>query len=277
MRVATMSAVDAPLRSGWAWAPPCLALVLLAAILATASDRGLFLLLNHAGHALGEGVWLQLTLLGDGAVALALLLPCIRRAPHRFWAGIVAAVIAAAWVQGIKHVVDVPRPLSVFGPGVFFHAGPGPRHGSFPSGHAAAAFALAGVWVMSVRGHAVRLALLALAFLVGLSRVMVGVHWPVDILGGMLGGWLGAWVGLAVAGRDSWQERGRTGAASALAFGLVLLGLSAALLVSRHVGAPAVLPLQRIIGAACLAVGAWDLLVLFGARAWRPARGARDG
>jgi membrane-associated phospholipid phosphatase len=263
-------AADACLRTGWAWMPPLAGLLALAAVLATGTNRALFLWLNRAGHPLGEGVWLDLTLLGDGAVALALLLPMIRRAPQRFWAGVVAALVAVAWTQGLKHAVDLPRPAVVFGPGMFFHAGPPLRHGSFPSGHAAAAFALAGIWIMSLRGRLLRLGLLALATLVALSRVMVGVHWPVDILGGMLGGWCAAWIGLAVAGRRGWDARGWP----ALAIGILLLALCAALLVSGHAGAPGVPPLQRLVAAICLACGIGDIAVLL---AWRRAAGSVDG
>jgi membrane-associated phospholipid phosphatase len=252
----------AALRSPWAWLPPCIACLLLAALVAGDANRGVFLWLNGAGRALRADAWFQFTLLGDGAVALGLVLPAIRRAPRPFWAALIAAAIAAAWVQGIKHLVEVPRPLAVFPPGAFFHVGPAFRHASFPSGHAAAAFALAGVWVMTLRARLVRLALLALATLVALSRIMVGVHWPADLLGGMLGGWAGAWIGLAVAGARDWHTRGR----AALLAGAALLALSALLLVSRHVGIPSVLPLQRLIALVCLGSGVRELAALRAAR-----------
>ena len=202
-------ALPAALRSPWAWAPPAAGVLLLAALLGAGANRAVFLALNHAGHAFGATFWLRVTLLGDGAVALALVLPCIRRAPRRFWAALVAALVAAVWTQALKHAVEVPRPLSVLAPGSFFHAGPAYRHGSFPSGHAAAAFGLGGVWMMTLRARLLRVAVLVLATLVALSRVMVGVHWPVDLLGGMLGGWCGAWLGLALAAQRGWHTRGR--------------------------------------------------------------------
>jgi membrane-associated phospholipid phosphatase len=243
-------------RSAWAWAPPLVAALLFAVIVATGSDHSLFLLLNHAGHRLGVNLWVNLTLLGDGAVALALVLPCIRRSPQCFWAALIAAVIAALYVQGMKQVINVPRPPAWFAPGEFFQAGPVYRAVSFPSGHAAAIFAISGIWIMGpARHYLLRALLLGLAILVSLSRVMVGVHWPLDLLGGMLGGWLAAWCGLALYARYRWRTSGRGG----LAAGVVLLVVSAGLLYSRHIGIPAVLPLQRTLGFICLAWGGWEM------------------
>jgi membrane-associated phospholipid phosphatase len=252
-------------RSPWVWLPPATGLALLVLLLATDANRAVFLALNHAGHALGPLgplgplIWLHLTMLGDGAVGLALVLPCIRRAPHCFWAALAAAIFAAVWTQLPKQFIDVARPLAALAPEQFYQFGPAYRRVSFPSGHAAAAFAMAGIWIMGVAtGALVRALLLLLATLVSLSRIMVGVHWPLDIVWGMLGGWLGAWMGLALQRRRGWRTGGKAG----LAAGLVLLGVAASLLVSRHIGIPAVMTLQRVVGAVCLVWGAREIALM---------------
>lgn len=256
-----------PLRSPWTWLPPCVALALAGLVLATGANRGAFLWLNQGGHALGTGVWLHLTMLGDGAVALALVVPAIRRSPRRFWALLVAMVFVGCWTQGTKLLVEVPRPPTVLAAGDFFQAGPAYRHASFPSGHAGTAFAQAGIWVMGLRRRRLlRAALLSLATLVGLSRVMVGVHWPLDVLWGGVGGWLGARLGLALQRRRGWRTASTGGAVA----GLLLLGLSGSLLVSRHIGVADVLPAQRAIGGVCLLWGAWEMLRMLPPRAVRP-------
>jgi membrane-associated phospholipid phosphatase len=250
--------MPASLRSPWAWLPPAVALALVAGILATGTNRALFLWLNHGGRAVGDPVWFHLTMLGDGAVALALVLPWVRRAPRLFWAALLAAVVAGLWTQVTKEFVDVPRPLSVLAGDAFHQAGPAYRRVSFPSGHAATAFALAGIWVMGAQGRRRwRGLLLVLASLVGLSRIMVGVHWPLDILWGMLGGWLGAWSGLALQTRwhGPWPTAGPAGRLA----GAVLMAVAASLVVSRHIGIPAVLPAQRLLAVVCLAWGAWEM------------------
>jgi len=63
-----------------------------------------------------------------------------------------------------------------------------PNSGSFPSGHASAAFACATVIAWASRRLAIPAFLLAAA--VAWSRVYVGVHWPLDVLGGALLGLL---------------------------------------------------------------------------------------
>lgn len=243
-------------HSAWAWLPPILAVLMFALIGASGSNRDLFLALNVKGQALGNALWANLTVLGDGAVALALVLPWIKRTPERFWAALIAAVVATAYVQVIKHAVPVPRPLAVLVPGTFHHSGPPHRTGAFPSGHAAAVFALAGIWVMGLRGRVLlKMCLLLLASLVSLSRVMVGVHWPLDLLAGMLGGWLAAWCGLGLSGRLGWKTTSPWGLVS----GLVLLVVAAGLIFSPHIGFPEVMPLQRAVGAVCLVWGGWEL------------------
>jgi membrane-associated phospholipid phosphatase len=259
-------------RSPWIWLPPVLALALLAMLAAGATNRSVFMLLNRLGHPLGTPLWLNLTMLGDGAVALAMVVPAIRRSPRCFWAALVAAVFAALWVQALKQVVSMPRPLAVLPAELFFQSGPAFRAVSFPSGHAAASFAIAGIWVMALRGRTVmRLMLLLLATLVSLSRVMVGVHWPVDILWGMLGGWLGAWTGHALYARYQWKTAGVGGFLA----GLLLLVIAAALLVSNHVRIPEALPLQRVVGAICLAWGTREMFLML--PRMRQAKGGLDG
>lgn len=82
----------------------------------------------------------------------------------------------------LKHIIQRPRPfLSLEGVNLLVTS---PGSFSFPSGHTASAFASSLVIARKIP----RLAwpLILLAVLMAFSRVYVGVHYPLDILGGAL-------------------------------------------------------------------------------------------
>jgi len=70
---------------------------------------------------------------------------------------------------------------------------------SFPSDHAAAAFAIAFAVLFVSRRAGVWF--LAAAAAVGISRILVGLHYPGDVAAGAVVGLLAAWVVQRVAGR----------------------------------------------------------------------------
>lgn len=65
---------------------------------------------------------------------------------------------------------------------------------SFPSGHTCAAFAAGMIWVRTLPWRWGRIAAGALAVLMGLSRLYVGVHFPTDVLAGAVIGSACAWI-----------------------------------------------------------------------------------
>lgn len=245
----------------WAWAPPVTALVLLAAVYLTGSNAALFLLLNHLSAYTGDTFWAGTTIFGDALVVLALLLPLWHRRPDVVAAALLAALLATAWTHGLKPLVDSPRPPAVLAPAVLHVIGPAYRMGAFPSGHTTAIFTLVGVLALTV-GKGLRWPLLACAVLVAVSRSAVGVHWPLDLLGGMLGGWLSALGGLWLAAKWRWVT-GRVGRMLSLAVTLLAAGGLAA---GHDTGFPQVDWLVRGIGVLCLL--AW---VADGVTRWRRA------
>ena len=98
--------------------------------------------------------------------------------------------------QVIKHGVGRLRPWLLSQPGAFHLIGPSWQSGadSFPSGHTPSVFAAAvGIGLLLPPS---RLPLLAIAILIGTSRVATGSHFPSD---GIVGAALGSSVSLAFA------------------------------------------------------------------------------
>lgn len=102
---------------------------------------------------------------------------------------LLAAAVAMLANQAIAHVWLRARPFTTHPDGTVLLTAPSPDP-SFPSDHAAAAFAIA-VAVLLVNRRIGTL-FLAAATLIAVSRVLLGVHYPGDVLAG-------AFVGAAAA------------------------------------------------------------------------------
>jgi membrane-associated phospholipid phosphatase len=228
-----------------AWVVPAVAATLFAIVVATGSNRALFHLLNGISHATGAAPWPYITILGDTAVAIALFLPFAMRRIDVLWALALSALLATLFVHGIKPLMSMPRPPAVLAADAITIIGPAHRGNAFPSGHTTTIFVAAGLVWLHVRPLSVRAIVLAVAVLVGLSRAVVGVHWPTDILAGAAGGWLCAIAGDAIARRST---LGRHPAMRALLL-MLCTGSAVALLAGLSTGYPQAVTLQRAIGA----------------------------
>lgn len=164
----------------------------------------------RAAQAISAGVppllWESLTTLGDERVLLALMLPFCWRYPRVFWAIFLASLLAALVCRGFKVGLALPRPAAVLDAGEITVIGWRLKGLSFPSGHTASAFAFAVVWVAQL-GWRRAWPLIVLAAIAGFSRIAVGAHWPVDVLGGALIGTLAAGAGLHLARYLRWGLR----------------------------------------------------------------------
>ena len=180
---------------------------------------------NDAASGLPSWLWQWLTVLGDERVAFALTLFFSLRYPRVFWALILAAVIAALYTHSFKAIFGALRPPGVLDPDSFNLIGPGHRKSSFPSGHSATAGVFFAVLMCYVRTVPLRVLFILFALLAGLSRVAVGVHWPVDVAAGLMGGALSAYAGVRLAERTA--ATGRKPAVH-----LVLVIVAAAMAVS---------------------------------------------
>ena len=228
------------------WALLCL-VVALTLYLACGYHAG-FLRINAWAASAPPWIWQWLTALGDERVPFALSLLLARRYPQVFWALVVAGLAGTAFTHLGKPLFDALRPPAVLDPGAFNLIGPRIRRISFPSGHSATAGVFFGVLVCYARPTWVRAALTVLAVLVGLSRVAVGVHWPVDVAAGLMGGVLAAWLGVRLADRARWGALDPT---SHLAF-VTLAVLLTVSLTYWDGGYALAAGLLRVVGILCL-------------------------
>jgi undecaprenyl-diphosphatase len=162
--------------------------------------------LDHVAWALsvaGQAGWIWLLL----GLALAAGHP---RRFDRFWQLCLAILLAYVAVDLVlKPYFARSRPFDVIADVRVFGARPSTF--SFPSGHAASAFAGAFVTSLMVARGAWALWLLAVA--ITASRVYLGVHYPLDVMGGAITGT--AVAAFVTGGRACYSERSAIELASA--------------------------------------------------------------
>src|SRR3569832_436124 len=185
-------------------AVPAAALALRALVRLTQQNQARFLMINHVAARFPDALWARWTVLGDALLLLVLVLPRVGRRPDHEWTMWLAALVETVSVHVLKPWAGEARPPEVLDPAAYHLIGKALRSGSIPSGHTAAAFAFAGVVAMHLRRAWSTALLLALASGVGLSRMAVGVHWPVDVLAGAAVGWASACGALVLARRWRW-------------------------------------------------------------------------
>lgn len=132
-----------------------------------------------------------ITSLGDEGyvwIAIAILLLFVKK--YRKVGLMVGASLLGSLVFNnmiVKNIVARPRPYRMIE--TLSILIPEPGEYSFPSGHTSSSFA-AGVVLYLMLPKKYGVPAMILAFLIGISRLYVGVHYPTDVLGGMVMGTL---------------------------------------------------------------------------------------
>ncbi|MGC8500289.1 MAG: phosphatase PAP2 family protein [Leptospirillia bacterium] len=163
-------------------------------------DQSLFLWLNNslarpwldpvmeAATALGNGFYL----FPLGLLLMTLFAKRNFRRDFVFWAS--TSFISFIIGTLLKHLVHRDRPLAALHARIDDHQatvhvlGPSLYANSFPSGHTFTVFSTASLFAGLYPGLAIPL--YTVATLTGLSRIYVGAHFPLDVLGGALIGLL---------------------------------------------------------------------------------------
>ena len=135
---------------------------------------------------------------------IALALAFAWRRPFLFLQVVLADAVADLLAYALRAAIGRPRPPAVYPePDPLVHV---PHNGSFPSGHAATSFACATTLAFAAPRYRVLFFVLAAA--IAWSRVYVGVHYPLDVLGGAA---LGVLVAIALRWLLATLPRSRPG------------------------------------------------------------------
>ena len=206
------------------WLPALGLLSLALFIWGSGVNTAVFLALQNHLQVIPDGFWANATFMGDSLVALALLAVLAIRYPETLRISLIGGTFCAIIIRTLKPTLDAERPLAVLGEQVHV-IGIELHNLSFPSGHTTSAFLLAGICALVLQRRWLTMLCFALASLVGLSRIAVGAHWPLDVCVGAAIGWMGAWVGWQLA--PYWQStRSMVGQSTLIAvFLLASLGL----------------------------------------------------
>lgn len=145
----------------------------------------------NLGSPLLDAVMIFFTILGNGVAAALITAIVIWLNPEtrktflkNFLTALGCMVLAGIFVQLIKLGVNRHRPLEhVAGLRVVWETA---IWRSFPSGHTATAFAMAGYLAGKIKKY--MWLFWAVAGLIALSRVYTGVHYPTDVIAGALVG-----------------------------------------------------------------------------------------
>jgi undecaprenyl-diphosphatase len=150
-------------------------------------DRALYLrwVIGESASRATLFFWTTLTHMGGVTASVAFALVPLLTADGQ----LKISAVQAAWtlslslliVQAIKRLVVRTRPTERVLSSAHVHV---PDRFSFPSGHAAASMSVA--FIHAATFHFLGWPLLAIAVLIGISRVKLGAHYPGDVLVGQL-------------------------------------------------------------------------------------------
>jgi len=142
---------------------------------------------------------------GESLVVLSLVLLAAGyglKHPHwkdAGWQSLIAHCLAALSANILKHAIGRPRPKFMHAGNLELSPAGGAGWDSFPSGHAAAAFAVA--TVLATKFPRARWPILAAAVAIAASRIIRGSHYLTDVAGGAA---LGCVMGVIAA--HPWRE-----------------------------------------------------------------------
>ncbi|AMO56270.1 GtrA family protein [Endozoicomonas montiporae] len=162
-------------------------------------NQSAFLWLNHPANTVGgDALWVVLTNFGDGFFLFPLTMLLFVLKPKQQLSVILTMLVGAVLLNGGKAVIDSLRPAGELGSDMLNIIGPTVRKNSLPSGHTGTVFLMVGLVLAHFKG-AIRWWILLFGALVAFSRIVVGAHWPQDLVWGIWVGILSTYIGCTLA------------------------------------------------------------------------------
>ena len=183
----------------WLWVPPAIFTCLTLTIFLFRNNTEWFLYVNAMTSHIPHTFWTHITNLGDTLLVSLILFPFIRKRPDIFWALVFAGLYAILINRGLKVLTDIDRPPAVLSHDIFTIIGPAYRSQSFPSGHTVTVTTIGTLFLYGVDRQWIKWVSFICILVVGLSRIALGVHWPLDVSAGFVFGWIGSMCGLCTA------------------------------------------------------------------------------
>lgn len=164
-------------------------------------DQRLFLLINLLTQNLPDAFWMNVTNLGSTLSGAALISLAFSKRPYLVLHLLISGVLCTLIITALKHGLDVTRPHLVLDHSLFHFITTDITSPARPSGHTATGFFVAGTLIAAFHSRALQAILLAFAALIGVSRIAVGVHWPLDLVSGAFIGFSMGFVGARLVAR----------------------------------------------------------------------------
>ncbi len=171
----------------------CLAaLLVVISIFLYKNNISIFIILNKASKFIPEIIWTHFTLLGDGIIIGSLLAIIYYFNSSLALLCFISIMSSGIVTQIFKNIINFPRPPAILDIDTFILYGEAYKANSLPSGHAASAFSFYGLLFFYLTNFKIRYLFIAIASIVALSRIAVGIHWPIDVFIGSAIGFLSA-------------------------------------------------------------------------------------
>lgn len=154
-------------------------------------NDALFLYINQYYSNSADLLFLNLTNLGDGIIAVVLVIVLLWVSYRESLTFLLITLLLLIIVTVLKNNIfpELDRPVEYFGSSQVLRIVNGydpPKLRTFPSGHAATAFSVCLYISFLVKKRYIKFILFVIAFAVGYSRIYLSAHFPVDVLAGAL-------------------------------------------------------------------------------------------